>query len=87
MNNCKVVHCNKEPYDVYIGRGSRWGNPFRIGKDGTRDEVLEKYRQYILANPDLILHLPELLGKTLGCWCKPLRCHGDILNEILERYN
>jgi hypothetical protein len=39
-----VVHCKREPYDVYIGRPSKWGNPFQIGRDGTRDEVIAKYR-------------------------------------------
>ena len=43
----KVVHCKKEPYDIYIGRPSKWGNPFSIGKDGTREEVIEKYREWI----------------------------------------
>lgn len=41
----KVVHCKREPYDVYIGRPSKWGNPFVIEKDGTRKEVIEKYKE------------------------------------------
>ena len=44
---CKVVNKYKEDYDVYIGRGSKWGNPYRIGEDGTREEVIEKYRLYL----------------------------------------
>jgi len=80
----KVVHCKKEPYDVYIGRPSKWENPFRIGKDGTRDEVISKYEAYIMYRSDLIQALPELIGKTLGCWCKPLACHGDILKIMVE---
>jgi hypothetical protein len=44
----KVVHCKKESYDIYIGRPSKWGNPFREGEDGTRKEVIDKYRKYIL---------------------------------------
>jgi len=66
-----VVHCKKAPYDVYIGRPSKWGNPFVIGKDGTREQVIAKYRQYLLSRPDLIAALPELKGKILGCWCSP----------------
>jgi hypothetical protein len=62
----KVVHCKKEPYDIYIGRPSKWGNPFLIGKDGSRDEVIEKYRKYILNKPELMASLHELSGKTLG---------------------
>lgn len=105
----KVVHVKKEPFDLYIGRQdnrskppfkkSKWNNPFLIDKtdkkrDGTREEVLEKYRQYLLYNeqfgknlPDgreLLKDLPELRGKILGCWCRPERCHGDILIELMS---
>lgn len=79
----KVVHCKKERYNVYIGRPSKWGNPFSIGKDGTREEVIAKYKIYILQKPALLKDLHELKGKILGCWCKPLECHGDVLIELL----
>lgn len=69
-----------EPY-VYIGRGSKWGNPFRIGKDGNRAEVIEQYRSMI-TTIDADFH--ELTGKTLVCWCKPLACHGDVLAELAD---
>ena len=78
----KVVHCKREKYDVYIGRPSKWGNPFVIGKDGTREEVVEKYRDWILKNEYLMSCLSELKGKTLGCWCSPKACHGDVLLEL-----
>ena len=81
----KVVNIKKERCDVYIGRPSKWGNPFTIGRDGTREDVIEKYKQYILNNEKLFKNLPELKGKILGCFCKPLSCHGDILIELLER--
>jgi hypothetical protein len=84
MGKTRVVHCKKEPYDIYIGRPSKWGNPFSIGPDGSRQEVIEKYRQFILNHPQLIEDLHELKGKTLGCWCKPLSCHGDVLVELVE---
>jgi len=80
----RVVHCKKEKYDVYIGRPSKFGNPFEIGKDGTRKEVIEKYRKYILSNKELMDSLHELEGKVLGCWCKPQACHGDVLVELIE---
>jgi len=84
----KVVHCKKEPFDVYIGRPSKWGNRFEIGKDGTREEVIEKYEQFLRSNSFLMASLPELKNKTLGCWCAPKVCHGDVLvklvAEILE---
>lgn len=80
----KVVHCKKEPYDIYIGRPSKWGNPYSIGKDGTRRDVIKKYKNYILQNRDLLNSLPELKGKVLGCWCKPKACHGDVLVELIE---
>jgi hypothetical protein len=72
---------------VFIGRPSKWGNPFKIGRDGTREEVIEKYRAYIQTRPDLIAALPKLKGKRLGCYCKPLACHGDVLVELIEGGN
>lgn len=85
-NKCetKVVHCKKEPFDIYIGRPSKWGNPFKIGRDGTREEVISKYEAYIMTQPKLIEALSELEGKVLGCYCKPLACHGDILKIMIE---
>lgn len=82
----KVVHCKKEGFDVYIGRGSKWGNPFSH-KEGTlaehvvgsREEAIAKYEEYLLNNQELVDALPELKGKVLGCWCKPKACHGDVL--------
>jgi len=80
----RVVNKYKEKYDIYIGRGSKWGNPFVIGKDGNRQEVIEKFRLYLEASPYLLSCLPELRGKTLGCFCKPQACHGDVLVEKLR---
>jgi len=77
-----VVHCSKSPYDVYIGRPSKWGNPFRIGDDGTREEILAKYESWIQTQPALIAALPELQGKVLGCWCGSKPCHGMILARL-----
>ncbi len=79
-----IVHIKRAPYDIYIGRPSKWGNPFIIGKDGTREEVIIKYKEWIVKQPELIAALPELKGKILGCWCKPAACHGDILLELIE---
>jgi hypothetical protein len=81
----KVVHCKREPYDVYIGRPSKWGNKFVIEKDGTREEVIEKYREWLLQQKDLMDDLHELKGKTLGCWCSPQACHGDVLSELANK--
>lgn len=80
-----VVHWKKEPYDIYIGRPSKWGNPFTIGKDGTREEVIEKYKQWFWTQPELVTAVPELKGKVLGCWCKPGHCHGDFLAELANK--
>lgn len=89
MPTSKVVHCKKEDYDIYIGRPSEWGNPFVIGKDGDRDEVVEKYTKYLYDRVEregstLILKLYKLHGKTLGCFCSPLKCHGHVLAEAAE---
>lgn len=93
----RVVHYKKEPYDEYIGRKPgqmHWGNPFRIGPQGTRYEVIQlfylwlrgdtrrqvepKRRRWILKNIEL------LRGKILGCHCKPKACHGDILAKLAD---
>ena len=79
-----TVHCKREPFDVYIGRPSKWGNPFSIGKDGDREEVIQKYEQWIKTQPHLVSALHELKGKTLGCWCKPKACHGDVLARMAD---
>ena len=80
-----------EPYDVYIGRAnpshglkkSDWHNPFKEGRDGTREEVIAKFERYLLEQrPDLVEKLPELRGKVLACWCAPERCHGDVLLRL-----
>jgi len=93
----RVVHCKKEPYDVYIGRGgtSIWGNPFSH-KDGTlakfkvntREESILAYLKYITEGDGthLLRHLHELKGKTLGCWCKPKSCHGDVLVKLVNKF-
>ncbi len=83
---------------VYIGRGSMFGNPFRIGRDGDRAEVIEKYNE--LFYDELVRdfdekfdleRLLELRGKTLGCYCRPkngfqgkLLCHGQIIAAYLD---
>ena len=77
-----VVHCKRSKYDVYIGRPSKWGNPFNIGKDGTREEVILKYLRWLKDQPKLIAELDELKGKVLGCWCAPNACHGDALAKL-----
>jgi predicted RNA-binding Zn-ribbon protein involved in translation (DUF1610 family) len=75
------------PNSVYIGRPSPWGNPFIMGRDGTRAEVIAKYRAWIAEQPDLLMRLHELIGKDLVCWCAPLPCHGDVLAELCGRLN
>ena len=85
--SCQVVNIHKSTYDVYIGRPERWGNPFEIGKDGTRSEVIKKYREWILTQPELLKALPELKDQVLGCFCKPKSCHGDVLAEMVNGLN
>jgi hypothetical protein len=60
------------------------GNPFVVGKDGIRHEVVTKYLDWLLIQPTLLGALPELKGKRLGCYCKPAECHGDILAELVN---
>ena len=84
MDKTAVVNLRLEDCDLYIGRGSRWGNPFRIGKDGTREEVVQKYATWIRAQPILMANLKVLRGMRLGCYCKPRACHGDVLVLLVE---
>jgi hypothetical protein len=71
-----------DPDYVYIGRGSKWGNPWIIG-NLTRREVIERY-ETDLQGSDLLADLHELEGKFLVCHCAPLPCHGDVLVKWLE---
>lgn len=86
MSEFRVLNARVSPKigvdRVYIGRPSKWGNPFVIGEDGTRAQVIEKYREYLLTNANLMADLPELSGKHLVCWCVPLACHGHILLDF-----
>lgn len=94
----------KHPDHVYIGRanvvfidGARfphetsiWANPFKIGKDGNRDQVIDKYEKYMkefLQDRELRKNLMELKGKVLGCWCSPARCHGDVLLKLIPEFD
>jgi hypothetical protein len=92
MSVTRLVNLKHEDYDIYIGRGSKWGCPYTIIKDrptlakeivATKEEALSKYKEYVLASPELMESLDELDGKVLGCFCKPEKCHGDILLELL----
>lgn len=92
---CTVVNRYKSEYDVYIGRGSIWGNPYShlpetkaIYKVETRDEAVESYRNYlwkqIRSGTITIEMLKSLNGKRLGCFCKPQSCHGDMIAKAVE---
>lgn len=67
---------------VCIGRPSIWGNPFVIGRDGSRADVVAKYETWLTAQPQLVARLPTLQGRNLICWCAPLACHGDVLLKL-----
>lgn len=67
---------------VRIDRQSKWGNPFRIRVDGNRQTVIQKYRDWIPNQPELMKSIHELRGKDLACWCSPFPCHGDVLLEM-----
>jgi uncharacterized protein DUF4326 len=74
----KVYNKNHGTYPrdaVYVGRGSPWGNPFRLYYDGDREEVIRKFECEVLSTLDL----SPLRGKDLICYCAPLPCHADIL--------
>lgn len=87
LGPARAVHCLHEPHHVYIGRQSKWSNPFRIGRNGTRMQVILRYERYLSQCPWLLEDLHELQGLVLGCWCSPHPCHGEVLvrmaNEAL----
>ena len=89
-----VVQKSQKRYDVYIGRPSRWGNPFS-SKEGTlaefkvqtREESIQKHQDWVLSQPQMIEDIKrELRGKVLGCFCSPKRCHGHTLAWIANYY-
>ena len=99
MEKTSVVNIKNDDYDVYIGRSNSkysgiWGNPFShleksaaMYKVSTREEAVDKYREWVVKQPHLMAQLETLRGKRLGCWCKPKACHGDVLVELLENKN
>lgn len=106
MSLCKVVHCKKEDYDLMVDRTTIFGNPFRVEKEEDREKMVDRYRHWLqtgenYGHPDateekrqnILNNLDKLEGKVLGCWCKPKKCHGDVLvelanfNRILKLYN
>lgn len=72
--------------DVYIGRPSRFGNPFVVGKDGTRRQVIERFRNEAMTEV-MVKSLAALEPRRLVCWCAPLPCHGDVLADALQELN
>jgi hypothetical protein len=82
-----VVHCKKAPFDVYVGRPSKWGNPYSHlsghtrarFRTETREEAIAKYEEWLDQQPELLAALPELRGKILSCWCAPQACHAEVL--------
>ncbi len=89
---CKVVHFKKEKFDIYIGRPSKFGNPYSHENDTiaefhveNREEAIRMFEEYLVNNEELMLSLHELKYKTLGCWCKPQACHGDIIKKYVDR--
>lgn len=80
----KVINIKNYDGDyIYIGRGSRWGNPFTVAKYG-RKRCIELYEQYFRQNELLMKDVMKLDGETLGCYCKPKPCHGDIIIKIIN---
>ena len=81
----KLPHCTKA-----VDRRSRWGNPFLMGRDGNRRQVVEKYPEHVLSSPGLLDGLEALRGFDLACWChewdgsgaNPMFCHADVLLEL-----
>jgi hypothetical protein len=83
MPNVYNKHRSYPANALYIGRGSPFGNPFKIGQHGTRDEVCAKYEALVENDPELkAAFIKACRGRDLVCYCKPARCHGDYLLRI-----
>lgn len=80
-----VVNLRHEQCDVRVCRGTPWGNPYEISKDGTRQEVIAKFAEWLPQQRVLMKQLDSLTGKRLGCYCKPLTCHGDAIVDLFAR--
>jgi hypothetical protein len=87
-----VVNLKNHYYDVFIGRPSKWGNPYSHKKNTTakykvktKKEAIQKYKEWFKTQPDLIHSLSELKDKVLGCYCHPNPCHGDVLIELIDQ--
>ena len=85
------IKSSSERYDVFIGRPSKWGNPFthlqHLGGPliivDTREEAVARYEEWLMSQPELVAAAKkELRGKVLGCFCSPLSCHGDVLLKV-----
>ncbi len=75
-------HFHGNPDYVFIGRPSKWGNPFHVSMG--RERCILQYEIHVRSNRHLMDSLHELKGKTLVCYCKPQDCHGDVLVTLVE---
>ena len=97
MSHPLVVNLNREQYEastmLYVGRFHRskslflpvspWANPFKLGEHAwTHEELVTKFRAWLLTQPKLVAELPSLRGKRLACWCAPQPCHADVIAEL-----
>jgi Schitoviridae RNA polymerase len=80
----RVVNVRFEEHDVSIMRPTKWGNPFVVGKHGSREQVIRMYETHVRNSPKLMEALSELRGKRLGCCCRPKPCHGDVLLKLIS---
>jgi len=82
----QIVNIRSDQYDTLIDRTTKWGNPFLLQHDSpaTRAACIRKYEEHIRNSPELLADLKELVGKRLGCWCKPKPCHGDVLLKLIK---
>ena len=89
MKKTIVVNRHYKSFTVYIGRGTKFGNNYQIGPDGTREDVIAKHKKDFYADRVVSRILREavwneLRGEIIGCSCKPLACHGDTYMEYIE---
>ena len=84
----RVYHIRNAPkgaFRVDRANSNRWGNPYVMGPDGTREEVIAQYRAWLVQQPDLMRDIHTLRGKDLCCWCWPSACHAEVLLELANK--
>ena len=85
MSRTLVVHYLQDDYDVYVGRPSKWGNPYKLDSEKNRVRMIRRYTKYLLKQSMMLEALHSLRGLRLACYCAPMPCHADVLAALADQ--